>query len=914
MARDQSFGGLDRTSPAGRRAGVSEGSAGDGMLAAFAALPVPTAITRAADGVIVFANPPCLELLGWQEHEFVGRTMLDVGFWASPERRAEMLDRLAVDGCVRDLEEEVTTSGGAARIVLTSISRIDLDGEPCLIGHIHDITERRRLEREVREGEERFRQVTETFQQAFILSELDPPRVLYASPAVARVFGVGLDDLYRNPRTIQRLIHPEDRAAVIAARDDMLAARDFEYRIVRPDGETRWIRTRAEPAGTADGRLTRAASVSEDVTNEHALREQLRAGDERFRLLAENSTDVIGRVGPDQRLLYVSPACRTVYRYEPEAMVGRFAYEFIHPEDLAALSEDFSPQTEEHVVTTNTCRVLRGDGTYTWVEAKIRALRDPVSDAVIEFHTVARDVSDRKQAEADVRRAKEEAEHANAAKSEFLSRMSHELRTPLHAILGFGQLLEADELEPHQSEQLEQITRAGRHLLELINEVLDLSRIEGGELHVSLEPVDVGEVVAEALQMLEPLAAARSVTLAQEHPEAGALHVLADRHRLKQILLNLLSNAVKYNREDGSVRVTATRGEHGTARLEVADTGIGIAPGDLALAFEAFERLGAEATDVEGTGLGLALTKRLLETMGGTIGVDSEVGRGTTFWLDLPVVEAAATVPEAAPAAPAAARRTDPRTVLYVEDNPSNIRLVETILRSRPEITLLVAQQGSLGIELAREHRPALVLLDLNLPDYSGEEVLRRLRADPRTAAVTVVVVSADATAGQANRLRAAGANAYLTKPFALEQFLAVIDAPPGSGSAADAAAANAAPSPTEPAIEGPLDPSPLDGLRSRFPDGVAVRELIEMFLEGSAARFEALCAGAAGADAETVRAAAHAWRGSCGVAGAHRLVALLGEIEDLARAGTVPDRERLAAVRSAYNDVREALDEQRLP
>jgi PAS domain S-box-containing protein len=899
----------------------------DGMLAAFGALPVPTAITRAADGVIVFANPACLELLGWSERELVGRTLLEVGFWASPERREEMLDRLAADGCVRDLEEEVTTSSGEARTVLTSISPIDLGGEPCLIGHIHDITERRRLEREVREGEQRFRQVTETFQQAFVLMDLDPPRVLYASPAVARVFGIDLDELDRDALTIQRLIHPEDRPAVLAARDGMLTATDFEYRIRRPDGETRWIRTRAEPAAIEGGRLTRAASVSEDITSEHALRAELRAGDERFRLLAENSTDVIGRVAADQRLLYVSPACRTVYRYEPEEMVGRFAYEFIHPDDVAALSQDFSPETAQPVVTTTT-RVLRGDGTYTWVEARIRALRDPVTDEVVEFHTVARDVGDRIQAEADARHAQEEAEHANATKSQFLSRMSHELRTPLHAILGFGQLLEADELRPHQHEQLEQITRAGRHLLELINEVLDISRIEGGELRMSLEPVEVGEVVGEMMRMLEPLAAARSVTLAALPVAAGELHVLADRHRLKQILLNLLSNAVKYNREGGSVRIAATRHTDTTARLEVADTGIGIAAGDLALAFEAFERLGAEATDVEGTGLGLALSKRLIESMGGTIGVDSEVGRGTTFWLQLPLVAADAIGPPSsgeAATGPTAPRRTDPCTVLYIEDNPSNIKLVETILRARPEVTLIVAQQGSIGLELAREHRPALVLLDLHLPDYSGEEVLRRLRADARTAAIPVVIVSADATAGQATRLGSGGATAYLTKPFAIEQFLAVVDArgAPGSAPGPAGPVAGAPPAdppgeppadlPGKPAVDGPLDTSPLDGLRSRFPDGVAVRELIEMFLEDAPARIAALSDAAATADTEAARATAHAWRGACAITGAHRLVALLADIEARARAGALPDPERLADVRAAYAEVHAALDEQLL-
>ncbi len=435
--------------------------------------------------------------------------------------------------------------------------------------------------------------------------------------------------------------------------------------------------------------------------------------------------------------------------------------------------------------------MLRGDGDYVHIEAKVRALHDPVSGELVEFHTVARDVSDRRQAEADVRRAIEEAELANAAKSEFLSRMSHELRTPLHAILGFGELLGRGELAAPQHEQLEQITKAGRHLLELINEVLDLSRIEEGELHLSLEPVLVEQVVSEAMGMLAPLAAARSVTLEPPLSKDLAMHVLADRQRLKQVLLNLLSNAVKYNRDGGSVRVTTTRDDHGIARIEVADTGIGIADEDLVRAFAAFERLGAEATEVEGTGLGLALTRRLIEAMGGSIGVDSEVGRGTKFWLDLSVVsapEVASRASKVARPAPPVPVRTDARTVLYIEDNPSNIKLVDTILKERPEITLLVAQQGSLGLELAREHAPALVLLDLNLPDISGEEVLRRLRADQRTARIPVVMVSADATSRQAVRLRNVGADGYLTKPFDIAQFFAVVDGAPAPAASVAAA------------------------------------------------------------------------------------------------------------------------------
>ncbi|MEA2220565.1 MAG: hypothetical protein QOJ35_3191 [Solirubrobacteraceae bacterium] len=890
--------------------------------AVFDASPVPTAITRAADGVILFANPAWLEMLGWQDGAYLGATMLEAGFWTRPERRAAMVERLARDGVVRDLEEEVTTTGGETKTVLLSISRFELDGEPCLLGNIHDITERRA-------GEERFRQVTETIQQGFVLSELDPGTVLYASPSVARIFGIELDALYRDPGAIERLIHPDDRAEVLARRDAMTGARDFEFRIVRPDGETRWIRTRAEPVTTKRGQVARIASVSEDVTAEHQLREALRESEERFRLLAEHSTDVIGRLSLDMRIEYVSPASRYVYGYEPEAMIGRFGFEFVHPDDLAELREDFTARGMPTEVVTNIYRVIRGDGVLVWVEAKIRPRYDPVTGEPLEFHTVARDVSERVQAEADVRRAKEEAERAqdeaeraNAAKSEFLSRMSHELRTPLHAILGFGELLERDELTAPQHERLGQITTAGRHLLELINEVLDLSRIERGALGLSLEPVCVADVVDGTLAMIEPLAAARSVSVTTAMSGVGDVHVLADRQRLRQVLLNLLSNAVKYNREGGSIEVAGALAGPAGARIQVSDTGVGIAAEDLARAFDPFERLGAEAGEVEGTGLGLALTKRLVEAMGGEIGVESDVGDGTTVWFELAAVAApAAPSPPADAAGPAhVARAPVRRTVLYIEDNPSNVKLVEAILALRPEISLLVATRGDLGLRLACEHRPALILLDLNLPDMSGEEVLRRLRDDPRCAASAIVMLSADATPGQMTRLRRAGADEYLTKPFEIDRFLAVVDAFPAAGdgdgdhdrpptargagaTCDDHAGAGSAPPPT-----GPIDLARLTKLRAISSEAHTLGELLDVFMRDSSASLRALTGAAAAGDAEAVRRAAHAWKGACGMAGVHRVAAQLAGIERRAHAEAIPDEQALAALVAAYEEAEAAL------
>jgi len=373
--------------------------------------------------------------------------------------------------------------------------------------------------------------------------------------------------------------------------------------------------------------------------------------------------------------------------------------------------------------------------------------------------------------------AREEAERANHAKSEFLSRMSHELRTPLNAILGFAQLLEMDGLNPEQRDSVAHILKGGRHLLGLIDEVLDISRIESGRLPLSPEPVLASEILLEALDLARPLAAQRSIEFRAVTTEAWNQHVLADRQRLKQVLLNFLSNAVKFNRVGGVVTVSCEHAAAERLRVKVTDTGPGIQAEMIERLFTPFERLGADQSGVEGTGLGLALSKRLVEVMGGAIGVDTAVGRGSIFWVELPRAEHPAELVFAGTAEVTPAP-TSPTlgTVLYIEDNPSNLRLVQRVVALRPRVKLLSAMSGRLGLELAREHRPDLILLDLHLPDIPGTEVLEQLQADRRTRETPVVVISADATPGQIERLLGAGAREFLTKPVDVKRLIQLLD------------------------------------------------------------------------------------------------------------------------------------------
>jgi PAS domain S-box-containing protein len=486
-----------------------------------------------------------------------------------------------------------------------------------------------------------------------------------------------------------------------------------------------------------------------------------------------------------------------LYGYSADEIVGRPISVLIPDgdadEESAVLRRIRRGESVEHYETSR----QRKDGSLVDVSLTISPIRD-AEGAIVGASKIARDVTRRKHAEQALKQAHAElesrvlertreliaataeADRANKAKSEFLSRMSHELRTPLNAILGFGQILNRQDLTPLQKESVQYVLKGGRHLLDLINEVLDIARVESGRLEVSIEPVAVVDAVSESCALVRPLAGGRDVRLLDRTDELrGGCHVLADQQRLKQVLINLLSNAVKYNRSGGSVEITCTEAPGNRIRLSVRDTGAGIAADDMPKLFTPFERLGASNTDVEGTGLGLALSYRLVTAMGGDLRAASAVGEGSTFTIELPRAAAAANVPghsRSEPSDPATIRPAPgSHTILSIEDNISNVHLLEAVLSGRPDIALMATMQGSVGIDLAQTHRPDLILLDLHLPDMSGNEVLSRLQASRATRDIPVIIVSADASPGQIERLRGAGARAYLTKPLDIDEFLRTI-------------------------------------------------------------------------------------------------------------------------------------------
>ncbi|WP_075796416.1 ATP-binding protein [Massilia putida] len=419
----------------------------------------------------------------------------------------------------------------------------------------------------------------------------------------------------------------------------------------------------------------------------------------------------------------------------------------------------------------------------TEIEQRTRALEDSNREIARLNERLEARVQERtaqlELANSELELAIEEARNANQAKSAFLSSMSHELRTPLNAILGFAQILASKDMPTTPEQKLEfsgHILKSGRHLLTLINEILDLAKVEAGALSLSMEPVLLAEVLDECRSMIAPLAATRGVRVL--FPEAPAARVQADRTRLKQVLLNLLSNAVKYNREGGAVVVDCTHPAPQRLRLSVQDTGMGLSPEQVAGLFQPFNRLGQEGGTQEGTGIGLVVTRRLVELMGGEIGVTSSPGAGSVFWIELACTDADGDVADAQPAArlaPAVAP-AQPATVLYIEDNPANLKLVQEIVRFRPDLRLVSAPDGHFGLSLARSQKPDMILMDLNLPGLSGFEVLAQLRREPETARIPVIAVSANAMRADIERALAAGFVRYLTKPIDIGQFNEAID------------------------------------------------------------------------------------------------------------------------------------------
>jgi PAS domain S-box-containing protein len=645
-------------------------------------------------------------------------------------------------------------------------------GTGLVTGVARDVTERQGVRLALRTSEARLQAILDHSTAAVFGKDLRG-RFVLVNDAFLTPFGLGraevigktARDLWPNSSALSddrdsRVI--EDGVAYM--RDDVLHLVDGPHTLM----------TVRFPLRDDDGRVVGMAGIATDITERKRAEVALAQRDRLLDTIVRASPDIVTILDANGKVTEISQASSSILGFEPDTDdLGPL----LHTDDLPAIYRGYSDLLARKLDHLDLRYRVR-DASGAWVTLDTRAEAVVGDDGrATGAVAVSRDVTADLEFEEQLRAAVTAAEQASSTKSDFLSRMSHELRTPLNSVLGFAQLLEMDDLPVDQSEAVGHILRAGGHLLDLIDEVLDIARIESGRLTLSVEQVHLDDVLRDAVDLTRPLAEHGEVSVSVDVgdlPAAG--HVAADRQRLLQVMLNLLSNAVKYNRRGGTVEITAGAAPGDRVRITVTDTGSGIHPGDLHRVFDPFDRLGAEKTNVQGTGVGLTLSKHLVERMGGDLTVQSEPGIGSQFTVELAAVAPPRPADAPMPVRPEVAAAPGAMRILHVEDNLANLELVEQVLSRRRGVELQAAMYGGLALELARARRPDLILLDLHLPDMLGTEVFDRLQAEPKTAGIPVVVVSADATPTQVERLRAAGVAAYLTKPIDVRELLDVVD------------------------------------------------------------------------------------------------------------------------------------------
>ncbi len=693
------------------------------------------------------------------------------------------------------------TRGGDWKWILSlgQIMARDSEGRPLrMLGTHTDITDRKLAEEALRLSEKSYRLLFENMMAGVVVQDASG-KVIEANPAACDILGLSMDQMMGRTAYDERwrLIkedgtpqQPGEMPSEVALRTGQSVS-NFLTGIFIPEKEDyRWILINSTPVKDDKGKSISTTTIFLDITelkrNEAELRNHREHLEElvttRAREIKETNqmlhtvldTAPLRIFWKDTKLNYLG--CNQVFaqdagKQKPEDLIGKSDYDMAWKATADLYREDDARVIHSGVAKLSFEEPMDlPDGSRVWLSTSKVPLRNAEGEIIGVLGTYE-NITARRLAQQELVAAKESAERANNAKSEFLSRMSHELRTPMNAILGFAQILESEPISAEQRDFAQEIVRAGSHLLELIDELLDLSRIEAGKMLIVLQQVPVREAVVDAIKLAQPVVARSGIQVAN-HCSVDAT-ALADPTRLRQILLNLITNAAKYNRTGGRIDIECRQHDHGRIRISIRDTGPGIEPEKIGSLFRPFERLGAEFRAVEGAGIGLALSKRLTEMMNGTIGVESRPGQGSTFWIDLPATqsERKPDIPDRPVPLVGVARRT----ILYVEDNAANLRVIEAIFRRHGDLNLISAANGEFGLELARRYKPDAILLDIHLPGMDGYAVLDALRANEITCAIPAIALSADAMPNDIEKGLAAGFACYLTKPVNVRDLLEAI-------------------------------------------------------------------------------------------------------------------------------------------